>query len=365
MVVNFIHTGDLHLGMEFKNASFVGKYAKKRRQELWETFERIVDRAEEKSVDLLLIAGDLFEDEFCTIGDIKRIRDTFSKLSATKVVISAGNHDFIGKKSLYKLIDWPNNVHIFFNSTAEKLELNDINTVIYGLSWAKKDERQGLVDDVQDIDSNKINILLIHGDIYNADSNYLPINRYRVREFDYVALGHIHKPEFITDKIAYCGSPEPLDFGESGSHGIIEGAIDKQKSDIGFLPFNKREFVIKKVELNGDMGYSDILDAIVNCDPKTSREKNLYRVLLGGIRDNDVQLVLEDIIEVLSDKFFYLELIDNTKADYDLDKIEKENSNNIIGGFIKEMKKRDINDPKVKEALYVGLEILLSEKVKI
>ena len=364
MSVTFIHTGDLHLGMEFKNASFVGDHAKRRRLELWETFEKIIDRAEEKKSDLLLIAGDLFEDEYCTLGDIKRIRDAFSSLSTTKVVISAGNHDFIGKKSLYKVIDWSNNVHIFLNNKPEKLLLDNINTIIYGLSWNKKDEKKALADEISDLDNSKINILLIHGDAYNADSNYLPINRDKIKYFDYAALGHIHKPEFITENIAYCGSPEPLDFGEGGKHGIIEGIIDKEYLETSFIPFNKREFIIKEVQINENMGYRDILDSIVNCDSKLNRDKNLYRVILDGIRDSDVKLNLDDIIEVLRDKFYYIELIDNTKADYDLDRIEKENSNNIIGGFIKEMKQKGIDNPIVKEALYDGLEILLSEKVK-
>ena len=44
--------------------------------------------------------------------------------------------------------------------------------------------------------------------------------------FDYIALGHIHKPIIISDNMAYCGSPEPLDFGEIGEHGIIQGIIE-------------------------------------------------------------------------------------------------------------------------------------------
>ena len=36
--------------------------------------------------------------------------------------------------------------------------------------------------------------------------------------------------------MAYCGSPEPLDFGEIGEHGIIEGMIKDNGTKIKFCP---------------------------------------------------------------------------------------------------------------------------------
>ena len=62
--------------------------------------------------------------------------------------------------------------------------------------------------------------------------------------------------------------------------------------------------------------------------------------------------------------FNYIEIIDNTTPDYDLDKILKENSNNIIGYFIKELEKKGLEDDIVKDALYSGLDVLLNEKVR-
>ena len=62
-MVRFIHTGDLHLGLQFSNVSFDTKIANERRIELWNTFQRIVDKGIDDEVDFLFVAGDLFEED--------------------------------------------------------------------------------------------------------------------------------------------------------------------------------------------------------------------------------------------------------------------------------------------------------------
>ncbi|MFA5522867.1 MAG: DNA repair exonuclease [Tissierellales bacterium] len=366
MDIRCIHTGDLHLGMEFKSASFDKKQAHTRRLELWETFNRIIHRCKEIKAHILLIAGDLFEDEYCSIADVKRIDSMFREIRDTKVVISAGNHDTLGRRSLYRLIKWGDNVHIFEPNSISKLEFKDLNIVIWGLSWDKKLERDNLVDDLKVEDVNKVNILLIHGDALSKDSEYLPMNKNNLMNsgFDYIALGHIHKPQFISKSISYCGSPEPLDFGETGSHGIIEGIISKDKTNMSFVPFAKREFIIEEITINENMSYNEILDKIKAIDHKENRDVNLHRAIVTGTRDSHINLNIVDIKEYLLNDFYYIEIIDKTTPDYDLEKISKENTNNIVGLFIKEMEKQGLENETVKNALYYGLEILLSEKVK-
>ncbi|EOD00872.1 metallophosphoesterase family protein [Caldisalinibacter kiritimatiensis] len=364
MTIKCIHTGDLHLGMEFKNASFDIDYGKKRRIELWQTFDRIVNRAINNKVDFLFIAGDLFEDDYCSLGDIKRIAGKFAEAKNVNIVIATGNHDILTDKSFYRLVKWPENVYIF-NNSVEKIEFEKFNTVIWGLSWDKKEEKRNLVDNIKAQEQGKINVLLAHGDTFNKDSQYLPINKDLLINsgFDYVALGHIHKPQFITERIAYCGSPEPLDFGETGLHGIIEGIVSKEKVDMQFVPFSKRMFITKEVQIDSEMTYQDIINKIIQCDDEDSRSNNIYRIILKGIRDRDIALDINELKESIKNNFNYVEIIDKTEPDYDLDKIKKENKDNIIGYFIKEMEQKNLKDPVVKDALYYGLEALLKEKV--
>jgi len=362
-MVTCIHVADVHIGMSFRKASFGNDFASKRRKEIKESFYNIIDRVRDK--DFLFISGDLFEEENITIKELKEINYKFEQIPNTKILIISGNHDpIVDNKSNYRLINWADNVYIF-DSNNKKYDFLEHNVSVYGISWNKKIIREELIDEVVIEDYNKINILLVHGDIYNK-SDYLPISKDKLKAkgFDYVAMGHIHKHEFITERIAYCGSLEPLDFKETGEHGIIEGVVAKEFVDMKFMPMCKREFLQYKFKLTNEMMLDDIINEIVNVDTKENRSKNMYRIILEGVVDRDLyfdEYIIKDMVKA---DFAYIEFVDKTIRDYDLEKLLEENSDNIIGLYIKEMLNYNLEEEVNKIALYIGLEALINEKVK-
>ena len=72
--VKILHTADIHIGAR---DAFLGTAAESRRFETLLTFEKIVDLAKEKSADLLVIAGDLFENN--TIEEVF-VEGVFNKI---------------------------------------------------------------------------------------------------------------------------------------------------------------------------------------------------------------------------------------------------------------------------------------------
>ncbi|QQY78885.1 DNA repair exonuclease SbcCD nuclease subunit [Keratinibaculum paraultunense] len=364
-MIKFIHTGDIHLGLQFRDDSFPTDIASNRRVELWNTFERIVDKAIDDKVDFLFITGDLYEEKYFTLGDIKRVRDILSQAKDINIMIIAGNHDPINSISLYKKIEWSENVNIFNTTGIEKIEFPEKNTCIYGYSWDKTECKENILDSFEGVEEGNINILLLHGDIFDSESVYLPLDKNYLNNlgFDYIGLGHIHKPNIISSKMAYCGSPEPLHFGEQGEHGIIQGQIDGQGTNIEFIPFSNRVFLEKTLKIDPNYGYVDIINEIKNCDDEARLNKNLYRIKLEGILNSELEIDIKDMVSSLEEYFYYIEIIDNTVMDYDLDSLEKENEDNIIGYFIKAMKNKDLENKVVREALYIGLEALMKGKV--
>lgn len=129
------------------------------------------------------------------------MRDILKSAENMEIIISAGNHDFIGINSLYNRIEWPKNVSIFGNAM-EKKEFKDKNTIIYGYSWDRPIIRENnLFENFRDhIDREKNNILILHGDMASSSDN-LPLNLNKLKSFhmDYIALGHIHKPEILEE----------------------------------------------------------------------------------------------------------------------------------------------------------------------
>ena len=357
-MIKFIHTGDLHLGLQFNNVSFHKEKAMDRRRELWATFQRIVNYSKVTKVDFLFIAGDLFEDAFFTLGDIKRVRDIFQEAPNVNILISAGNHDNLNTKSLYLRVEWSENVHIFNSNGLEVKVYEDLNTTIYGYSWDRVEFKDNsLFKELPTIDENMNNILLLHGDV-NKESNYLPISldELEALNMDYIALGHIHKPSLITNKIAYCGCPEPLDFGELGERGIIEGTIDNGTTKIKFLPFSMRSFHEVNIVVNENLGYLDIINKFKEVVNENS-SKDFYRITLKGYIQQDMDLM--NLYKDVENSFYHLELFNETTPDYDLIALEESNKDNIIGQFILAMKDKSLEDEMVRDALYYGLEVLL------
>lgn len=104
--MKFIHIADLHLGAE----PDAGRaYSQNRSQELWETLQSVLEVCEEEQTDLLLIAGDIFHGQPLR-RELKELNYYFAELTHTKVVLIAGNHDYIRKDSYYRTFQWNENV---------------------------------------------------------------------------------------------------------------------------------------------------------------------------------------------------------------------------------------------------------------
>lgn len=360
-MIKFVHTGDIHLGLQFNSISFDRDRARSRRAELWSTFQRIVDYSKNNNMDFLLIAGDLFESKYFTIGDMNRLGDIFEVASETNIIIVAGNHDYLNRTSLYNMVEWPSNVHIFKGDGIESIDFPELDTVIYGYSWDRVEIRDNHLFDNCNFDHDRSNkILLLHGDI-GTNSNYLPLNMDKLNrlDLDYIALGHIHKPEIFSNKMAYCGSPEPLDFGELGERGFIQGQINNNETKIEFVPFSKRKFLHKTLSIHENMSFQDIYDLVTSVE--ANKDMDYYRIELNGYIQHDIDI--NGLFTLLENNFYYIELIDNTSPDYDLESLENDYRDSVIGEFIKEMKGRGLEDPLVKKALYYGLDALLKGRV--
>lgn len=362
-MVRFVHTGDLHLGLKFQDASFSKAIGKDRRIELWQTFERIVTYTRDNNIDFLFIAGDLFEAEYFTIGHMKRLRDILGKAKNQRILIAGGNHDSLSQRSFYRQVEWPENVHIFSSTGIEKKEYKDLDTEVYGYSWDGIENNRDIIKEIPNLDKKKNNILIIHGDVYSRDSKYLPLSAQDLQGlgFDYIGLGHIHKPEIFSNKMAYCGSPEPLDFGEPGRHGIIQGKIKNGSSKINFVNFSHRQFKILNIEIDETMSYIGIRDRIR--EVQNGDRVNFYRLEVTGILNSDIDL--QGLGEEIRKDFYYLEIIDKTDPDFDLASLEDDNKDNLIGFFIGKMRQYDLSDEVYKEALYLGLKSLMEGRLNL
>ena len=115
--MRFIHIADVHLGAQPDAGPL---YSENRGRELWDTFEYVLGVCEDERTDLLLIAGDLFHRQ-PLLRELKEVDYLFSRLSHTKVVLIAGNHDYIRRDSYYRTFEWSGNVYPLFGNVMEAI----------------------------------------------------------------------------------------------------------------------------------------------------------------------------------------------------------------------------------------------------
>ena len=129
--VKILHTADIHIGAA---ESFLGEGAESRKFETLLTFEKIVDLAVSEGVDILAIAGDLFDSNNIEERLITAVFEKIKNCATVKVVFSAGNHDPLSAESPFLRYDLPENLYVLGLSD-ECITFEDIKTRVYGRSF--------------------------------------------------------------------------------------------------------------------------------------------------------------------------------------------------------------------------------------
>lgn len=355
--MNFVHIADMHFDSPFTNLSDKEGLGDKMRMEQRKAFKKVIEYIQENKIPYLFISGDLYEQNYIRKSTIEYINNLFKEIPNTQIFISPGNHDPYIKNSYYNQYDWSKNVKIFTDSI-EKVETEEAD--IYGCGFNDFYCSQCLITDLEIQNKNKINILIIHGSVNASETlekNYNPMSSILLKEknFDYYALGHIHKRDDGTN-IVYPGSTVPMGFDELGEHGMIVGEIEKNNLNLKFIKIAEAEFEEIEIDCTEIISVEELIEKINNLK---LNEKKLYKIILNGKRNfeiNTYELLKLNLDEKL------IKIKNKTKINYDLEKLQKETT--LKGLFVKNMleKLNQAQNEKDKEiienAIELGLEVL-------
>lgn len=346
--MRFIHIADVHLGAVPDQGC---PWSASREKEIWDTFRQVTELAAKEKVDLLLIAGDLFHRQPLP-GQLREVNYLFSRMEDVQVVWMAGNHDYLKKDSAYRKISWAPNVHGFFSQRPEVVELPGIDTWVYGLSYENREITEPLYRGIRPNGKPGYHILLAHG----GDEKHIPIRKEELEGFDYVALGHIHKPQIlIPDRMAYAGCLEPLERTDEGPRGFMYGQIEGGKCRAGFVPAACRSYLTLQITVHSGT-VQMALEQKVREAIRQKGEKNLYRIRLRGFRNPDMEFLKEPLLALGN----VTEVADETRPCYDMEKLRQQQKGTLIGSYIESFDGRE--SPAEQKALYYGVQALMETR---
>lgn len=290
--MKLLHTSDLHLGKSLLEESLIEdqKYI----------LNEIIKIIKEENIDALLIPGDIYDKNIPSVDAVNLFNDFLFELSNLKIdtFITSGNHDSnirlgFGKELFNKL-----NIHIVteFNGVIEKYEYKD--TDIYLLPYIKPfNIKQFINEDIEINNSNEMmkyllnnltlnkdkkNIILLHQFVMNNNEDLefsdsesqvvgtldsIDVNLFK--DFDYVAMGHIHRPQKVKhDYIRYSGTPLKYSFSEANDKKSVV-IFDTKDNSIELKELNPSRILrvvkgtlqeILKLEQSNDLIKVELLD---------------------------------------------------------------------------------------------------------
>lgn len=371
--IKILHTADLHFDTPFSGMS--PKEALKNKEELKQVFEKIIQISLDEEIDILLIAGDIFDNLSVNKTTLYFIKNCFEKINTIKIFISPGNHDPFNQKSFYSIVDWPANVHIF-KGKMEKVILEDLNTVVWGAGFNNSHINKSMLKEVKRMEGYN-NIMVMHGEIaaFKEGNEYNPITEedISVSNMDYIALGHRHKfsevKKIENTYYSYSGCPQGRGFDELEDKGIVLLELKDRFIENRFVRTSIRNYYEKEINIEGCFGYAEVKDRIINKISDYDRKNNFYKVILSGQVSEEFVINEEVLQDLLKGEFYFVKVIDKSEIKLDLNELMRGYSLKSI--FARKIydKLQSTETQEEKEiiilALKIGLQSISGEEVKI
>lgn len=339
-MVKILHLSDIHIGSGFSHGKVNPETGiNSRLEDFINTLRICIDRAIAEPVDLVLFGGDAFPDATPPPYVHEAFASQFRRLADAKIpaVLLVGNHDQHSQGnggaslSIYRTLvvpgflvgdtikthristsngdiqiitlPWLNRSTLLTRPETEGLALAEVNEMLI------KKLEPVLEAEIRRLDSNIPTILLGHlmADRANLGAEKflavgkgftIPISMLTRPEFDYVALGHVHKHQNLNPTndppVVYPGSIERVDFSEEKeAKGYVYLEVESGKVDWEFCQVPARPFLTIELDVSQQ---DDPLEAVLKAIALQEIDDKVVR-LIYKLRSEQLELINTSAID--------------------------------------------------------------------
>ena len=235
--MKFAHIADLHIGKRVHDFSML--------EDQRYILDQMLGIFEEQRVDGILIAGDVYDKVVPSAEAVQLFDEFITRLAKLKIPVYmiSGNHDSAERLSFGAKLFESNDIYIsqVYDGKVKKVGLEDEYGLVnvYLLPFLKpvtvrhalqRDDIESYEDGVMaalqecEVDASQRNVLVAHQFVTGADrcdseeasvGGLDNVSAEVFEEFDYVALGHIHRPQKMgRETLRYSGTPLKYSFSE-------------------------------------------------------------------------------------------------------------------------------------------------------
>jgi exonuclease SbcD len=324
-MLRLLHTADVHLGARHTD---LGERAAILRERQFAAFRATIDLAIAESVDLFLIAGDLFDSNTQPRRSVERVTAELGRVARASIrtVVIPGTHDVYDGASIYRSYDlaamaraggdWitvltPDQPSVVFPS---------IDAVVHGRVFdTKRAPRSPLYGLDVSVDKRATwKIGMVHGSLLipgKTDGDEVVFTEDEVARsgLDYLALGHWHSAiEGRAGSVtyAYSGAPEPVALDQDGAGHVLLVTLDDRggRRRVSIEP--RRVGQTRTETLDLDVGRIHSQPDLIDQLGQRSDSNLALSVRLTGLYPDDLDLDLDEVERALSPSFLRFRLRD-------------------------------------------------------
>lgn len=350
-MLRLLHTADVHLGARHAD---LGDQAVTQRERQFAAFVATIDLALAEKVDLVLIAGDLFDSNVQPRRSVERTAAQLKRLVEARIrfVIAPGTHDVFDRASIYRAYDLPALAGAVGSDFATVLDpdhpdvhLKALDLVVHGRCFATKraprSPLQGL--DVAKDDRAAWHVGLIHAALAipgqtDRDDVVITQDEIAASHLDYLALGHWHsttKGNAGRTTYAYSGAPEPIAVDQDRAGNVLLVGLDALDG--------KKRVTIEERKVGKTRFERQQLDAAtVGSQPqlvsKLAEQADADLVLdveLIGVRPDELDLHVEEVESELAGRFLKIRVRDKSVAPLPEGALPSQET--VLGAFIRDL----------------------------
>ena len=330
-MLRLLHTADVHLGARHAD---LGEQAAAQRERQFAAFRATVDLALAERVDVVLVAGDLFDSNTQPRRSVERVAAELRRLAdgAIRTVVIPGTHDVYDGASVYRAYDLaalaglPPDADRIVVLTPERPDvvIRELDLAVHGRVFAtKRAPRSPLAGfDVAGDDRATWHVGMIHGSLHipertEHDEVVFTSDEVAGSHLDYLALGHWHSTQrgrAGATVWAYSGAPEPVAVDQDKAGNVLLVALEQrdrgrhvavEERRVGRTRFEGLDVAATEIP-----GQPALVEQIVaRADPDL-----VLDVRVTGVRPDELDLSPDEVEREVAARFFRVRVRDASTA---------------------------------------------------